>query len=202
LPTNITPSVSANSPGSVTHTLPANLILTDNNTAQSTTDITFIRGQQWSANFTLVNPTRTDQAQISHVLRMDPEAFAAWNPDATEAKFMGVLRGDPILQDLTVTGLPTTADHIVGGTFLIQNPFWRTTINCSARGDGPLVFPRHVFRSINCGPQSRCNGTLTLTVVQRGPVSQGTTTGTPNSIGKVGGFDRVLVFFGFTLPTP
>ena len=204
LPTNITLSGSANSPNSVTHTLPANLILTDNNSAQSTSDITFIRGQQWSANFALVNPTlaRTDQAQVSHVLRLDPEVFAAWNPDATEAKFMGVLRGDPILQDLTVTGLPTTADHIVGGTFLIQNPFWRTTINCSARGDAPLVFPRHVFRSINCGPQSRCNGSLSLTVVQRGPVSQGTTIGTPNSIGKVGGFDRVQVFFGFTLPPP
>ena len=204
LPTNITPSAFANGPGNVMHTLPANLVLADNNTAQSTADITFIRGQQWSANLALVNSAlmRTDGAQVSHVLRMDPEAFAAWSPGATEAKFMGVLRGDPILQDLTVTGLPTSGDHIVGGTFLIQNPFWRTTINCSERGGAPLVFPRHVFRSINCGPQSRCNGTLNLTVIQRGPVSQGTTIGTPNSIGKVGGFDRVLVFFGFTLPTP
>jgi hypothetical protein len=183
-------------------TLPGNLILTDNNTAQSPADLTFVKGQEWSVDFALVNSAlmRADEAHVSHVLRMNPEPFAAWSPSAAEAKFMGVLRGDPIVQDLTITDLPATAENIVLGSFLIQNPFWRTTISCSSRGGGPIVFPRHTFHSINCGPQSRCNGAANLLIVPSSPGSVGMTLGTQNSIGKVNGYDRVMILFSFTLP--
>jgi uncharacterized protein (TIGR03437 family) len=202
LPTNVTPSAFAKNPSNTMLTLPGNLVLTDNNTAQSAAALTFVKGQEWSADFALVNSAlmRTDEAHVSHVLRMDPEAFAGWNPSAAEAKFMGVFRGDSILQDLTVADLPTTADHLVVGTFIIQNPFWRTTVTCTTPGTAPVVFPRHAFHSINCGPQSRCNGGVVLNIVPRGPSTVGTTFGTPNSIGKINGYDRVMIFFSFTLP--
>ncbi len=202
LPTNVTTSVFARNPSNTMLTLPGNLVLTDNNTAQSAAALTFVKGQEWSVDFALVNSIlmRTDEAHVSHVLRMNPEPFAAWSPSATEGKFMGVLRGDAIVQDLTITDLPATAENIVLATFLIQNPFWRTLINCSSRGGGPVVFPRHAFRTINCGPQSRCNGAANLLIVPSSPGSLGMTVGTPNSIGKVNAYDRVIILFSFTLP--
>jgi hypothetical protein len=143
---------------------------------------------------------KTDEGQVSHVLRMNPEDFAAWDPSNAEQQFIGILRGDPIPQELVINNLSTSSDHLVVGTFVVQNPFWRTTISCTTPGDQPFVIPQHVFGSINCGPQSLCNGNATLNVLHRGPSVAGTTLGSENSIGKINGFDRVLIFFSFTLP--
>jgi len=202
LPGNVTPFAFVNTPDNMMLTLPTNLVLSDDNTTQSTNDLTFIQGQEWSADVAISDSgqMRTDEAHVSHVLRMDPGPFAAWDPNGAEALFIGVLRGDPILQDLTIADLPSTADHLVVGTFIIQNPFWRTTINCTTPGDQPFVIPRHAFHSINCGPQSLCNGNAVLNVLPRGPATVGMTLGTPNSIGKINGFDRVPILFSFTLP--
>jgi hypothetical protein len=140
------------------------------------------------------------EAQVKHMLGMDPEAFAAWDPSSAEAQFISILRGDTILQDLTIPDLPTGAGHVVSGTFVIQNPFWRTTINCTRTGDQPFTIPRFAFHSINCGPQSRCNGGAMLNIFPDGPATAGMALGPQNSIGKVNGFDRVLIVFSFSLP--
>jgi uncharacterized protein (TIGR03437 family) len=202
LPGGLAPVGFTTDPNNMMLTLPANLLLSDNNTPQSPADFTLVQGQEWRADIAIVDPAlmRTDEGQVSHVLRMNPEDFAAWDPSSAEQQFIGVLRGDPILQDLVIHNLSTSSDHLVVGTFVVQNPFWRTTISCTTPGDQPFVIPQYVFGSINCGPQSLCNGNAVLNILHRGPSVAGTTLGSENSIGKINGFDRVLIFFSFTLP--
>ena len=201
LPGNVTPVAFVTDPSGMMATLPANLVLLDQNNTGSTGGFTFIKGQQWSADIalTLSALMRTDESHLDHVLRIDPEPFADWDPAGWQTQIVDILRGGPH-RDLLISDLPTTEDHLVAGSFIFQNAVYKTTVSCTEPGKGPFVIPEYALHSLNCGPLSPCNGFGVLTIFDRRPSTAGMTIGTPNSIGSVEAFDRVRLLFTFNLP--